>query len=223
MFCTADNNGMIYADHDFAKNYFNAVGHNDKFSVKHQLIDEIGKLIISNKKDIVDLLRESGINVSIKDNELKIGQFLSDELSKGNKVITNSVVKLIIDKYNITNNSIKGTSYQKFFKADAKDKLTSNIESGASIANNLAAIFGKIKPNETNKATANETTKLLLERIKLNQMVQKLNDLKKLPTWAKVTISVVGGLIVLGLIILVIKNSSKSKKISSPTSNLVKE
>ncbi len=49
----ADYNGMIYAEHDFAKNYFNAVGHNDKFSVKQQLIDEIAKLIIISKKELL--------------------------------------------------------------------------------------------------------------------------------------------------------------------------
>lgn len=109
---------MIFANHDFTHNYLSAVGYEDEMAVKQMIIDELAKLIVDDKKDVVKLLRGEGVNVSYGDNNLTVSRFLTTEIKKGNQKVINQVSDMI------ANNSIDDegakTVLNSFLGADAK-------------------------------------------------------------------------------------------------------
>ena len=59
---------MIYKEHNFTENFCNAIGYKDDSMMKDIVFDELSRLIVDEKPDVVKLLRANGINVSVKDN-----------------------------------------------------------------------------------------------------------------------------------------------------------
>ena len=212
----SDRVGMIYADHDFAFNYFNAVGVNDKFSIQHQLLDEIARLIVENKKDIVDLLRKNGFNVSIKDNEVKIGEIIASEIGKKNKQIISGITKIIIDKHSITDKKIKGTALEKkinklradgVFNDDGDDTSDDSSDDSSSSVDwgSIIKSTGSIGVSLVNVFANKNANKALSNRIMTNQMLQKPST--GMSTGMKIGIGVGAGLLALIIIIVIMKKS----------------
>lgn len=210
----SDRNGMIYADHDFATNFFNAVGNNDTFSVQHQIIDEIAKLVVINKRDIVQLLRGAGINISIQDNNLKVGSYLASELKRGNANVKAGIVDLLKEKYSITNSSITGTTYEKILRADAT-KAASNVldvmDSTKTLTQNITDTFEKENVGISN------TGDLLAERIKLNEMVVSSGKKIPMPKWMKITLVATVSVVTVTIFAIIIKKLYKSNDVALPS------
>ncbi len=209
----SDRNGMIYVDHDFATNFFNAVGNDDKYSVQHQLIDEIAKLVITNTRDIVELLRNSAINISVKENKLKIGNYLAAELKKGNKDVILGITNLLKNKYNINNKSVAGTTYEKILKADgkaAKENVLNKMDSANTIMQNITNTFQKEK-------VSGESGTLLAERIKLNEMIGAAGKRVPLPKWAKITLIATLSVATLTVIAIIIRKIYKENSTPLPS------
>ena len=57
----------IYAEHNFTENYLNAIGGNDDHMQQEMVIDELGRLIVDNKREVVNMLRSNSVNVKIND------------------------------------------------------------------------------------------------------------------------------------------------------------
>ncbi len=127
----------------------------------------------------------------------------------GNKEITDEIVKLIKERYNINNNSIKGTSYSKYLKTEKNitDAATPNL------TDNIAALFGRNKKDNTiDQKAAIEANKLLIERVKLNEMVNFTDAKKPMPLWLKITLITLGVGAAITAIILIVKHNRKQGK-----------
>lgn len=229
----AYNRGMIYVDHDFTANYLNAVGTKDDFMQRDIVVDEIAKLIVEQTKDIVDLLRANGFNVSIKDNIDKITETLKYQLEKGNKNIIQGLTVLIAERNNVDLNfsfdwgsTLTAIAKGASIKDTAKSSLTNKenlVDLGNVIASGITSTFNKPAPSNTAPKVVVTTpaktsaSKLLSERVKLNQMTSLQKS--TMPTWAKVSLISAGSLLLLTLVILIIrraKSGSSSSSVSVP-------
>ena len=186
---------MIYKEHNFTENFCNAIGYKDDSMMKDIVFDELSRLIVDEKPDVVKLLRANGINVSVKDNDLVISNLITNEISKGNNIITKGVSDLI------AKGRFETQKYKSFtsrnMSADAKESskllesLTTlindkNVQDSVSTvtASALKKAFDKKNPTTTAQNNAN-----LNERLKMSQAS---NTKKKVNVKAVVIISVVG-------------------------------
>ncbi|MDD4970776.1 MAG: hypothetical protein PHT07_15220 [Paludibacter sp.] len=225
--------GMIFARHDFTENFFNAIGYQDKFMENQILIDEIARIIVDDKKSVVDRLRGIGINVTYKDNNDYIKSYVVKEITNGNdKVIrffSDKIVKNQVDESKVKGvlNALGDVGIIKVGKVPEKEQtktgqilsaIISNpdIQEGASniIADGIKNLFSK---NNANKVANDQQ---LSERLKLNEM--KSADKTK-PKY--VVLKVIGALILaggLGYIIYLLatkKDSGSPAHLSAPPVN----
>jgi hypothetical protein len=162
---------MINAEHDFTENFCSAVGYSNDFMMKDIIIDEVGRLIVENKPDVVRLLRQNGINATVNDSSKVISVYLVNEISKENEPII-SGISLMIAK-----NRFEEQKYKSFIGKIKSEKNSKNknaigdIETqGATniIKEALSKAYNKISPKQTAENQAN-----LDERLKINQTRQK--------------------------------------------------
>jgi hypothetical protein len=192
---------MIFKDHNFTENFCNAVGYKDEGMMRDIILDELSRLIVNEKADVVKLLRGNGINVSVNDNDLVISNVVTNEISKGNEIIIKGISDLI------TKNQFDQKKYESFMSADAKTdpkKKTSlfntlkgvvkdeNVQESISTlaANKLKKIFNKETPDTTAQNNANVN-----ERLKMSQAA---NTKKKINT--KAILIVVAIVVVVGIV-----------------------
>lgn len=114
---------MIFAKHDFQKNYLNAINDNDREMTKDVIIDELAKLIVNNKTQIVKIMRTHGVQVSYSDNKKKISNVLTSEIGK-NKELRNEISKLIV-QYNVNKKDVKELS-KRIIEKNKKEKKYHN-------------------------------------------------------------------------------------------------
>ena len=110
---------MIYATHNFGENFCNAIGASDDFMLNEMLIDELGRLVVENKRDVVDLLRKHSVNISVNDTKVKIANILAEYTGSDEKIradVADMINKKSVDPDHFTNFVNKDV----FFKADAK-------------------------------------------------------------------------------------------------------
>jgi hypothetical protein len=184
---------MIFAKHDFTDNFFSAVGYKDETMENMIIIDEIARLIVDDKKSVVENLRKNGINVSFKDNPEIIKAFLVREIESGNDNVINFIstkialtqldetkFKEIAGKLNVIGTGIIDTSGIPKQKTDA-GKIISAIVTNKDVQENaINLISSGVKKAFSSKnaaKTSNETQ--LSERLKANQMLQAQNKKKK--------------------------------------------
>jgi hypothetical protein len=185
---------MINAEHDFTHNFCNAIGYENDFMMKDIIIDEVGRLIVENKADVVNLLRKNGINATVNDSPKIISGLLVNEISKENT----PVIKGISDM--IAKNRFDESKYKSIlgFQEKAKEAVKAATSTGQTstaqktdgtfwkklgeafkdpqvqqsastlIAGGLAKAYSKTTPKTTTENQAN-----LDERLKINQTRQK--------------------------------------------------
>jgi flagellar basal body-associated protein FliL len=215
---------MIFARHDFTTNFFNAVGLDDKFMETNILIDEIARIIVDDKKSVVDALRSIGINVTYQDNNDTVKAYVVKEITNGNDKIINFFTQQII-KNQLDTNQLMDVAQK--FKADATANpkqqtkagqlITSilsdpTVQQGAStlISNGIKSLFAKTNANQSSNAQQ------LAERLKLNQM-QAANKKEN----KYVALKVIGALILAGglgylIYFFATRNSGSSAPSPSP-------
>ena len=199
---------MIYKEHDFTENFCNAVGYKDESMMRDIMFDELSRLIVEEKPDVIKLLRNDGINANVQDSDIVISNLITKEIAKGNNKITNGIADLI------AKNRFEETKYKSFLSADSTDsKLVGilkgivndkNVQDTISnlAANQLKKSFDKKAPDTTAKNNAN-----LTERLKMSQAS---NTTKKVNTKAI--------LIILGIAVVVVFVGIKLYKSSHQTS-----
>ena len=202
--------GMVYADHDFCFNYFNAVGGKDQFMQRDILIDEIAKLIFddSYKKLLVNILRENGYNISMKDKPERISNIVSDQIKRNNQAIIDDITNLIsikngVKEYNFSSDGILDSI--KSIYSDNKDAANSSIAEGISSA---------FQNNKTGDSQA-----ILKERVKQAQMAEaSTKNLNKNGMSSVLKWSLIGGGIIavsLALILIIRFRNKRSTGIGS--------
>jgi hypothetical protein len=215
---------IIHVSHNFTENFLNAIGASDEFMQQEMLIDEVGRLICENKRDIVALLRNNNINITIRDKETKIAQILpkyiySDEkirLAIASLIIQKAVNieklnELVNDIYNPSKDSSTKTTIDAKFSENIKaiigDKNTEQSMTTA-IANNLQSTFDSKVVGDAPSALETNS-KILQERVLMNQ----LQTIQKLPMWAKVSIGIGVTVLIVGAVYLIGKLMKKSSDI----------
>jgi predicted RNA binding protein with dsRBD fold (UPF0201 family) len=166
---------MIYKDHNFTENFCNAIGYKDEGMMKDIILDELSRLIVDEKTDVVKLLRDNDINVSVKDNDIVIANIITNEISKDNDKVTKGISDLIT-KSRFNTESYKSFS-GKILSADAGkgakfldnvSKVLSNPVVQDSVST-VTALGLKKAFNKKNSTTASQNSANLLERLKMNQ------------------------------------------------------
>lgn len=194
---------MIYANHDFAENFKSATGRKDEFMKEQIMIDEIAKVLINNKNDVINLLRKHGINATFNDSPERILELTLAQFSQNQK-FTNDFKDLVLH-INKTNNFQNATASDVLANPDVQTGITSVI---SGIANKKAK-----KKAAKNKAAADQ----LRERIKLAQA--KMEQPKK-RGWVKwVIIGTVSAVIITAIIIIIKKRKSSEGSSSTSDSN----
>jgi hypothetical protein len=177
---------MIFARHDFTENFFNAVGYKDEQMENLILIDEIARLIVDDKKSIVEILRKNGINISFKDNPELIKSYLVKEIENGNNSVINFIssrialnqidetkLKGIASKYNADANTTK----KKTTLGEILSGVISNKDVQSNVIDLISTGVKKVFDKKNPAKTSNDEQ--LSERLKANQMIQAQDKKKK--------------------------------------------
>jgi hypothetical protein len=225
---------IIHVSHNFTENFLNAIGASDKFMQQEMLIDEVGRLICDNKRDIVELLRNNNINVTIRDKETKIAQILPRYIYSDEKIrlaIASLIVEraVNIEKLSTIVNDTYNPSSQKKQDNSVNSQFSDNIKAIISDSNAkdsmITAIATSLQSTFDTKVVGDapsaleSNSKILQERILMNQ----LESINKLPLWAKVSIGVGVTVLIVGIVYLAGKLLKKSSQVplDLPTSQSV--
>lgn len=101
--------GLVYANHDFTTNFLSAVGVDDEFMKTDIIIDEIGRIISTDKNRIVKMLRDCGVDASYSDDPVRISELVKNE------IINNDNFTKKLSKY-IINTRTSDSEVKNFFK-----------------------------------------------------------------------------------------------------------
>ena len=213
----------IYASHNFTENFLNAIGANDTYMQNELIVDEIAKLITQNKREVIDILRNNTINVSVRDNDNKIAKLLTKHIASDPKVrydITDLIKQKSINMDNLQK-FMNDLDTKKITRTDKKGKVQSKTVKGQSnfgnrirgvvsddnqhesisnaIAKSLENTFGS-QSFGVDGVASNPNSKILEERIKLNKLSNadgdgKWSTKKKIIVIASIAlVAIVGGL-----------------------------
>jgi hypothetical protein len=239
---------MIFAKHNFTSNFLNAVGLKDEFMADQILIDEVARLIVDDKKNVVEALRKSNVNATYRDNNDFIKALLVKEIETGNKDILRFLSERIIaTQLNdqefkeiaaltlsnaITTSSSPTKPKSKFVENIGKVLQNENVKEATSnlISQGIQKIFSTSNPDKTSN------DQQLSERLKVNEMKsvsEKKTSNKKIIIIFSVIIG--AGLIALLVFLLVKRKYEKGGMLKgktvvsdlqttySPETNLVNE
>lgn len=196
---------MIFAKHNFSTNFINAIGYQDEFMANQIIIDEVARLIVEDKKNVVEALRKSGVNATYKDNNGLIKALLVKEIEDGNKDILkflsdkilqnqgdenklNEIVSEAANQVKNATGSVKKKS--KFSENLSKVLKDENVKESLSnvISSGIKNVFSK-KNKEKNL-----NDEQLDERLKINEMKTASTKVskKKVLIIAGIAVGVVG-------------------------------
>lgn len=165
---------MIWGKHNFTSNYINAIGYRDEFMAEEIIIDEIARLIVEDKKDVVEALRKAGINATYKDNNGFIKALLVKEIENENP----DIIRFISEK--IVHNQVDSAKLDelvKSYKATGEKKSTfidnlSTVLKNENVKDALGTLIAGGVKKAFSKSSSNKTSndQQLSERLKINEM-----------------------------------------------------
>lgn len=196
---------MIFASHNFTANFLNAVGYHDKFMADQIIIDEVARLIVDDKKNVVEALRKVGVNATYQDNNDLIKSMLVKEIEDENP----SILKFLSDR--IVQNQFNEAKFKELVSS-AKINATGTTGEKSSFIQNV----GKVLQDENvknsvsdlitvgiknlfSKANKDKTSndQLLSERLKVNEM-QAATTAKKSKKGLLIFLAVFAGMAIVG-------------------------
>jgi predicted transcriptional regulator with HTH domain len=196
---------MIFASHNFTANFLNAVGYKDKFMADQIIIDEVARLIVDDKKNVVEALRKSGVNATYQDNNDLIKSMLVKEIEDENAAILKFLSDRIIQNQ-FNENKFKelaaeakinatGTTGEKssFIQNVGKILQDENVKSSVSdlITTGIKNLFSK----KNKEKTSNDQQ--LSERLKINEM-KAASTAKKSKKGLLIFLAVLSGAVIIG-------------------------
>lgn len=149
---------MIYAEHDFTMNFCNAIGYSNDFMMRDILIDEVGRLIIENKADVVKLLRNNGINATVNDSPETIALYITNEIAKKNEAIVNGIAAMI------SRNQFNEQKFKTFTGAVLAQK-GKHMNADATTGDKTAALIAGAKTGGLTGAAATPTEKSFWKKL----------------------------------------------------------
>jgi hypothetical protein len=230
---------MINATHNFTENFLNAIGSNDEMMLDELAIDELARLIVENKRDLVEILRKNNVNSSIRDKDEKLAKMITKyiesdpkirfdvvQLIKSRAIDINKVLSLLGDK---TFGADASTTAPKKQPANAKkpSKFLQNIKSVISdknvqdsVVNTLMGRFETTfdaKKTGGEKSNLEKNTNVLQERVKLAQMENPRGGMSKGTKIALISAGVITVMTV--IMVIIVKLQGRGKSDSSDVSN----
>ncbi|NJL73921.1 MAG: hypothetical protein HC892_01610 [Saprospiraceae bacterium] len=188
---------MIYAQHDFFDNFKSASAFKDKFMMNEIVIDELARVIVTNKREVVILLRNEGINATHNDNNQRITE-LCLMLIKQNPNFVKTLKGLIYK----TNKQLVSNAEGKTLSVSDDSLLSTSIVSVASDGSGIL-------PKELNK-------RISIAESKMEKGKKGLSNNMKF-----MIIGVAAASIITGLIIYIVKLRKSAYMDSSlPMSNM---
>jgi hypothetical protein len=121
---------MIHMDTPFFSSWFNADGSRDTFMKTQLVVSKIGECIAKDKPDILRLLKNRGVNLSMQTKDDKYIQAIIDQGRRSAQFRTD-LAKLMFEKSNIEKNA---GGIGEFFTSESGGKA---IESAASLLGTL--------------------------------------------------------------------------------------
>ena len=219
---------MIYANCDFTKNFLNAVGYDDKTMITDMVNDELARLIVERKKDVVALLRSEKVNASVNDSNPEIANYVVDEIKNKNPNVIKKISQMITfnrldeitaktfkEKYQNAIGNIDASVTQAATSIPTTETKTTfwqnlgsifkneQVQEGVStiVANVLTDAFSK---GDTASTTANQDA--LNERLYANEMYLSAQA-KSRKTWT--IVGIVAGVAVLTIVTIIIVKGKK--------------
>jgi len=175
---------MIFGKHDFTYNFLNAIGYQDEFMADQIIIDEVARLIVEEKKNVVEALRKVGVNATYRDNNDLIKSMLVKEIEDKNptilKFLSEKIVQNQIDENKVKEiAAIAAKSKKVNATGDGTDKASStfaqnlnSILSNETVKDSLSTLVAGGIQKVFSKGNTSKTTndQLLSERLKINEM-----------------------------------------------------
>jgi predicted transcriptional regulator with HTH domain len=172
---------MIFAKHNFSTNFINAIGYQDEFMANQIIIDEVARLIVEDKKNVVEALRKSGVNATYKDNNGLIKALLVKEIEDGNKDILKFLSHKILQNQGDENklneivseaaNQVKnatGSVKKKSKFSENLSKVLKDENVKESLSNVISSGIKNVFSKKNKEKTVNDEQ--LDERLKINEM-----------------------------------------------------
>jgi|WetSurMetagenome_2_1015567.scaffolds.fasta_scaffold427725_2 hypothetical protein len=131
---------MIFGQHNFTANYLNAVGYNDEFMSDQIIIDEVARLIVDDKKNVVEALRKNGVNATYQDNNDLIKALMVKEIENENP----DIIRFLTDR--IIANQLNEEKYHEFV-----DQAQKNATGTTGTKSKFSENVGKVLQNENVK------------------------------------------------------------------------
>jgi hypothetical protein len=198
------------------------------------IVDEIAKLIVENKREVVDILRNNTVNVSIRDSDGKIARLLTKHIASDPKVrydITDLIKQKAVNMEHLQK-FMNNLDTKKISRKDQKGKVQNKtVRKASSFGNRIRGVVSDENQHESiSNAIAkslentfgdknfaadgtpfNPNVKILEQRIELNKMQNADGENK----WSKKTKIIVAGVAAL-LVIVGAVLYFKNKGVSSP-------
>ena len=192
---------MIYIEQDFYSNFTNAVKSNDDVAIGSMLSDEISRLI-SERKDLTDLLKKININYSDKPTNEELSDIIISNISNDHKlrvglaylIAKNNDIVLLKKTERENEEEDENIESSKKSKTDTVTSISTSISTFIkSNKNNLDSFKQDIIEKSNNKAP-NLSEFSIQKRDEVNTQ-EKPKEEKKSKTWLWVLLglAVVGG------------------------------
>lgn len=178
---------MIYARHNAVENWKNAVGSKDEVMRNDMLLDEIAKVIIDKKHEVIQILKKNNVFVPPDVTQIKLAGILAKNIPD-NTNLKKDIVNSITEHNIYLNNDGSGNK-----SAVSQVMQDQNVQ--ALMIMGLTAMF-----NKKDKDASSDNQKLLEERIRM----QKLEKAKTYKPVKKIKWGyIIGGTILIGATVFV--------------------
>lgn len=195
---------LQFAQHNFADNFFAAVGYNDDEMLEDIMLDEIARLIADHSDRIINVLKMSGVATKKKPTDKELIHLIAQNLNK-NEGLQKNITKLIIGGYidPMADVFYSGGDAEKEKAGTKAGQILSNPKVAKKVAVIMPDLFGTLD-SEKRK----EREELVLDKIQNQNTNYKPKKQKVQVKW----FWVVGGLVAAGVLAYVFYNLMKAKE-----------
>jgi hypothetical protein len=208
---------------DFNSEFNELIQQNQIVEAGDRVMQELGKTLVDNKRDFVNLLNESGVQANISDSDIDLINAYSDNLPTNNKLalgsalLTQSKNKVVgadgieeISDRNVRNvYGVMKSCFSAESYSNAVDPVTAIAEAvgkGADLTNVIVKNREKKKYGSQELASQQASAKASLFQSALDYKKSKAEQSKKGKTTAIIAIS---GVLVIGIIVAIVAMKRK--------------
>lgn len=204
---------MLYKQHNFYSNFMNASGA-DSDSALRIFSDEVAVLAMNHRPTVEYALKNSGISVPVGMTRKQLISLVAENLSD-NETLRKSIAQLIVNRHQAQGTMNMSGGYANASGSGAgAGALQGLMGAGvpadpvSAVASAVGGLAGAFRGSSDKKISQEQTKQAMIMALAQRQQ-QAAPAAKKMPTWAIVTLSVVGVAAVAGLVVFIVKRSKK--------------